>query len=177
MKYRKINGDQYVDVVPSIAESFEEITNGVIKDFTFNMPEIDSALLTECVSLHMVFDNIDQVRTVLMNDVKLHVAMQVVGKISVKMFNHATLIIDYPKKIQLLLSGSQPAFHVVTTTINDAEKYILIDKSTWDNYWNNNVSGDDITDLDDNPFGDDDDGEGYEGVGDEPTVDPDDLPF
>ena len=177
MKFKKFGDEKYVDVVPSIAESFDEISDKVIAQYVYHMSDVDSALLASCVSRGLVFHSLDDVKHVLMREAKLHVAQQVVGKLSPYLFNTATLIIDYPRWIDQMLMGDQPAYHITEITIRDVDEYLLIDHLIWDAFWTHHVSGDDLNkDLtipdDYLPFGNDDDDD----KGDDDSNDSDDEP-
>lgn len=182
MKYKKIGDEKVVDPVASIAESFDEISDKIINQYVYHMSDVDSALLASCVSRGMVFHSLDEIKYTLMREAKLHVAQQVVGKLSPHLFNTATLIIDYPRWIDQMLMGDQPAYHIAEITIHDADEYLLIDHLIWDAFWTHHVTGDDLNndlEIPDDylPFDDDsdDDDEGDDGSDDEPYVG--DLPF
>lgn len=184
MKYKKIGDEKVVDPVASIAESFDQISDKIINQYVYHMSDVNTSILATCVSQNLVFDNLTDVKHVLMRQAKLHVAQQVVGKLSPHLFNTATLIIDYPRWIDQMLMGDQPAFHIAEITIHDADEYLLIDHATWDTFWTEHFSGDDLNkdlEIPDDylPFDDDDDDsdndEGDDGSDDEPNVG--DLPF
>lgn len=167
MKYKKNHGEKQVDVIGSVAESLIAISNKVIDDYTYYMSDLDTELLTKCVSKNMFFNSSDELRVALMREARLRVAEQVADKVSPKIFDNGTVLIDYPQMLKFMLQGDFPEYHVITSNIKDKDIYLLIDHLIWDAYWQNKMRGDDLND-DDEP---------YDGGpnGDEPYVG--DLPF
>ena len=154
MKIDNFDSDsvQNIDVMQSVATAFSSIEDAIIEANALKHDSVDSALFAKCSEQKMVFNSLSEMKHTLNKIAQIRAVKPLVKRLYPLVFDRHDIVVNYPDWINRMLGGDVPEFIVIKSEVGGKEVWLLIDRATWNNFWDDNFTGEIEIDPDDLPF-------------------------
>lgn len=140
-----------VDAMQSVVTAFESIVEAIVNKNTIKQKQVDSALFAEESAKGFVYQSKLELIHELYTIAQVQAARALVNKLPAIMLSKYDVVANYPVLIDRMLKGDAPDFIILKLQVKGKEVWLLVDRITWNNYWNDHFTGDEI-DVGDLPF-------------------------